>query len=114
MTVGVECLGILRDEARVLLDEFANEVNHRIGVEVRQRNACRGLVQTSHVLVRPEQSDVALLVLVGLHALEALKCIVEHAGRRVETQILVRSDACWEPSFSCCPFEREHVIYYFS
>src|SRR5690242_14777805 len=101
---------VLGDKAGILLDELANEVDHGIGVKVRQCNACRGTVQASHVPVRPEQSDVAALVLVRLHALEALERVMEHTCGRVETQVLVRCDTCWQPSFRRCPFEREHVI----
>nr|GFD28192.1 hypothetical protein [Tanacetum cinerariifolium] len=62
--------------------------------EVGQRNACRRPVHSRHVPVRPEQSDVALLVLVRLHALEALKRIVEHARRRVEAEVLRCAERC--------------------
>lgn len=99
-----------RDKALISLDKLGDQVNHGLGVEVRKSNAGRGSVQTSHVLVGTEETNVALLVLVGLHTLETLKGIVEDTSGRVEREVLVRSDTGSLPAVVGCPFERQHVV----
>lgn len=101
---------LLGDEALVDLEEFADELDQGITIKRGERNACGRLVQTCHVLFRPEQSDATVLILVCLHSLKALECVVEHARGGIQTKVLVGRDACWKPPFRCSPFEREHVV----
>ena len=67
-------------------------------VEGWEGDASGGLVEAGHVFVWAEELDLAVVVLVGLHALEAGECVVEDAGCWVEGEVLVWGDLWLQPS----------------
>ena len=85
--------------------ELRDEIDQRGGFDGREGDPCRGLVEAGHVLVRAEEPDLPFAVFVGFHALEAFEGVVENAGCRVKTEVLVGGDAGGEPAFGCCPFD---------
>jgi hypothetical protein len=87
-----------------------DKINHCLLVKVGQSDASGGSVQAGHVSVGTEETDVALLVLVCLHAFEALKGVVEDTSSRVEREVLVGGDTRCLPAVGRCPFERQHVV----
>lgn len=108
----VERIAALRwDEALVELGELGDQVDHGSRGEGRQGDASGGAVEALHVLVWAEEADLALGVLVGLHALEALEGIVEDARRGVEGEVLVWRDAGGEPAGCFVPLDGEHVVW---
>lgn len=70
-------------------DEFRDEVDHRLGFEGGEGDAGGGIVETGHVLIRAEEADLPVGVLVGFHAFEAFEGVVEDAGGGVEAEVLV-------------------------
>lgn len=101
---------LLGDEALLELGELGDQVDEGGGREGGQGDAGGGPVEALHVLVRAEQPDLPVLVLVGLHALEALEGVVEDAGGRVERQVLVRLDGGLQPAVLLGPLHRQHVV----
>ena len=101
---------LLGDEAAVELDELGDKVDQGGRVESRQSDARGRLVEARHVLVRAEKADLAGLVLVRLHALEALEGVVEDAGGGVEREVLVGLDLGRVPAVLLGPFDGEHVV----
>ncbi|KAI6748546.1 hypothetical protein HG530_015319 [Fusarium avenaceum] len=101
---------LVGDEASVEVGELGDEVDAVLGLKGGKRNTGGRLVESRHVLVGSEESHFAILVLVGLHALEALKGVVENTCRRVEGEVLVWGDLGLQPSFVLIPFDRKHVV----
>ena len=77
-----------------------------IWFEGGESNACGGLIQASHVFIWPKQAYLIIFVLIGFHALEAFKRVMEDAGSGVKTEVLIRSYSGWEPSVQGGPFYR--------
>lgn len=92
------------------LGELGDELDHAGGLKGRQGDAGRRLVEALHVLVGAEQADLALAVLVSLHALEALERIVEDAGGGVQGEVLVGNNLGALPSVVLVPLDGEHMI----
>lgn len=101
---------LVGNELLLELGELGNQLNEGGGLKGGQGDAGRGLVEALHVLVWAEEAHIARLVLVGLHALEALKGIVEDTGGGVEREVLVRCNLGLQPTVLLCPFYREHVF----
>lgn len=99
------------DEALIELGEGGDQVDHGGRGEGGQGDAGGRPVEALHVLVRAEEADLALGVLVGLHALEALEGIVEDARRGVEGEVLVGRDVGCEPAGCFVPLNGEHVVW---
>jgi len=101
---------VRRNEAFFELAEALDKFNESITLEVGKRDASGRFVYACHVLVWSKEPDRPARVFVSLHALEALKGVVEDAGRGIEREVLVFRDARWKPSFRCCPFDGKHVV----
>jgi hypothetical protein len=72
--------------------------------------AAHGRVQARHVVLGPEEAHLALLVLVGLHALEALQRVVQsHAGGG-HGEVLELRDHRGLPALLLLPVHLQHVV----
>jgi len=100
----------LGNESAVQFHKFPNQLGESFTVNSRQSNPRRGLVQTFHVLVRTEQPNLTIAVLVGLHSFEAFERIMEDTGRWVEAEVLVRNDTGIIPTGFSIPFNGKHMI----
>lgn len=73
-------------------------------------NAVGTAVEALHVHVGAEETGLAILVLVGLHALEALESVVEDDGGGVELELAVLLDLRGAPALASLPLNDEHVV----
>ena len=79
----------------------------------RQLRDAHALIRAGHTLdvhVRPENLDAAVRRAVGLHALKHHLCVVQHAGRRLDEERLVRYNAPVVPALSFVIVHDEHVV----
>ena len=99
-----------RDEPLLCGNEFGDQGYEGGRREAGESNTRAGAVEAGHVLVRAEEADLALVVLVGFHAFEAFGGIVEDAGGRVEGEVLVGGYSGRKPALEGGPFGGEHVV----
>jgi len=73
-------------------------------------NAISTAVETLHVHVRTEETGLSILVLVSLHALKALKGVMENDGRRVQVKLSILLDLGLTPTLTSLPLDCQHVV----
>lgn len=99
------------DEGSLEGHEARNALDHGVGVERGEGDSGGRGVETGHVAVGTEETDVAAGGEVGLHALEAGEGVVEDAGRGVQGEVLVGCDARGGPAGGGGPFDGEHMVW---
>ena len=97
------------DPALVHLDELLNTVEKVGIVEGGEAEAIHGGLETAHVHLGAEETNLALLANVSLHALEALETVVKAAALRGEGKVSEIGDEGGTPSSLLGPVNLEHV-----
>jgi hypothetical protein len=69
-------------------DKLGDALQHALLIEIRQSKTSARVVKTLHIQLWPEQSHLALRILVCLHALKALDAVVECRHRRVQLELI--------------------------
>jgi len=100
----------LGDPVAIDLDELLDALDELIAVEGWQEEPLAGCVHPRHVHIGAEQADVARLVDVGFHALEALQAVVKRAGSWRDFEVLVRADAGGVPALVRGPVHLQHMV----
>ena len=62
-----------------------------------------------NILAVPEQADLSVAAVVGLHALEDLLGVVENQGSGIQGEGCALDDRCVVPSLSFLPVDRQHA-----
>lgn len=92
------------------LHQLRNQLLHLIELEPGERRPLGTVVQALAIQVRAEQTQLAIIATVDLHALEALSGVVEARGRRRDAEILVRLDLGGLPAVAHSPPHGDHVV----
>eukprot|EP00128_Syssomonas_multiformis_P010700 Colp12_sorted_trinity150504_noHs@23157 len=101
---------LVRNPAFLNLEKLVNALQELLLVKGRQGQTSGRVVQAIHVLIRAEHTDLAILVLVGLHTLENFDAIVEHHGGRIEAKLVVGRNGGSGPASFLLPRNLKHVI----
>lgn len=102
--------GLLWDPVFVQVDKLFDELSEDVAIKVRERKSGRRPLHALHVLVRSEQSGLAVLANVGLHAFKERGSIVENVGRGIKLEGSIRADLWLFPSVRRGPANRQHVV----
>jgi hypothetical protein len=92
------------------LHKLGNQLLELIILEARQRGALGTGVETLAIAVRAEQTHLAIVATVDLHALKALGGIVENGGSGRNAEVSVRLHLRCLPTISSSPSHRDHVV----
>jgi len=98
------------DESALDFYELGHQLQQLVSIESRKPDSGSRCIEPVKVHIWAEEPDTTVVVLVGLHALEARKAIVEDAGSGIQADRLIGRDLWACPALLCVPFDQKDVV----
>ncbi len=92
------------------LNEGVKDLESEILVDLRQAETLCGIIHSSDVFERTEESYISVDGPVSLETLKNLGAVVKNACGRVNGEIVERYDPCIVPALVCGIVHDEHMV----